>query len=373
MPLTTSSAEHSNLHSFQMDEVTVEKAPSSLRRSEGCFTSVMLSGVRRVGVSKGLPGRTRESDHVAGLCFKFWGSSHPVYIGQWYCEVSYLSLKKGERICQFTFWQEQESLPANTSRENAGRITGVKISKTGLGQKDMEIVLGDKQEMLPYSFTENPYERLMGLAWIFNRECDYTYVLTEPSEHFPRTSLTLNSMMHMWPNSRAPDKLTWQVEDEQGNLFTVSRIHAVFCTSSGKLSGFIFDYGTGQISRTAGSADGVKASFSLDCEEWITCMDVQLWKEKSEVVFYTSTGRVNSLSSSGLSEQPRENDPADYQVFEFNHLSCGRTLSRESLDESSEFRDECVGIWVTMKWWPQCAKIVEATGPIAVSEGEGRH
>lgn len=90
--------------------------------------------------------------------------------------------------------------------------------------------------------------------------------------------------MHMWPNSRAPYKLTWQVEDEQGNLCTVSRIHAVFCPSSGKLSGLIFDYGTGQISRTAGSADGFKASFSLGSDEWITCMDLQLWQDKSEVV-----------------------------------------------------------------------------------------
>ncbi|KAG5765423.1 hypothetical protein H9Q72_006501 [Fusarium xylarioides] len=349
-----------------------EKAPGPLRRSEGCFTSVILSGIRRIGVSNGLPGRTRELDHVAGLCFEFWGSSHPVYIGQWYCEVGYLSLEKGERICQFTFWQQQESLTGNNSRENAGRITGIKITKTGLGQRDMEIVLGDKQEMLPYSFTENPYERLMGLAWTFNRECDYTYVLTEPSQHFSRTSLTLNSMMHIWPNSRAPDKLTWQVEDEQGNLCTVSQIHAVFCPSSGKLSGFIFDYGTGQISRTAGSADGVKASFSLDSEEWINCMDLQLWEEKSEVVFYTSTGRVNSLSPSGLSDQPRQKDPADYQVFEFNHLACSRTVSREDLDESSELSDECVGIWVTMKWWPQYANIVEAAGPIIVSGGESR-
>jgi hypothetical protein len=90
--------------------------------------------------------------------------------------------------------------------------------------------------------------------------------------------------MDIWPNSRAPDKLTWQVEDDEGNLCTVSRIHAVFCRNSGKLSGFVFDYGTGQISRTAGSADGVKSSFNLDSEEWITCMDLQLWKDESEVV-----------------------------------------------------------------------------------------
>lgn len=161
LPSTATCAEHCKPHSFQMGKDKLEKAPSSLRRSEGCFYSVILSGVRRIGVSKGLPGLTRGLDHVAGLCFEFWGSAHPVYIGQWDCEVGYLSLEQGERICSFTFWQRQESLASSSSRENAGRITGIKITKTGLGQRDMEIVLGDKQKMLPYSFTENPYERLV--------------------------------------------------------------------------------------------------------------------------------------------------------------------------------------------------------------------
>ncbi|CVK91419.1 uncharacterized protein FMAN_09533 [Fusarium mangiferae] len=193
-PCTATGVEHCNPHGFKMDKDRLEMAPRSLQRSEGCFSSVILSGVRRIGVSKGLPGRTRGLDHIAGLCFEFWGSAYPVYIGQWDCEVGYLSLEQGERICSFTFWQRQESFASSSSRENAGRITGIKITKTGLGQRDMEIVLGDKQKMLLYSFTENPYERLMGLAWTFNRECDYTYVLTEPSEHFPRTSLTLSIM-----------------------------------------------------------------------------------------------------------------------------------------------------------------------------------
>uniref|UniRef100_A0A0D2XFZ2 Uncharacterized protein n=1 Tax=Fusarium oxysporum (strain Fo5176) TaxID=660025 RepID=A0A0D2XFZ2_FUSOF len=161
IPFTGTNMENSNSHSFPMSKDGLEKAPGSLRRSEGCFTSVMLAGIRRIGVSRGLPGRTRGLDHVAGLCFEFWDSAHPVYIGQWYCEVGYLSLKQGERICSFTFWQQQESLPGNNSRENAGRITGIKITKTGLGQKNMEVVLGDKQEMLSYSFVENPYEHLV--------------------------------------------------------------------------------------------------------------------------------------------------------------------------------------------------------------------
>jgi hypothetical protein len=106
----------------------------------------------------------------------------------------------------------------------------------------------------------------------------------------------LNSMMRIWPNSRAPYKLTWQVEDDEGNLCTVSRIHAVFCPNSGKLSGFVLDYGTVQISRTAGSADGVKSSFSLGSEEWITRMDLQLWKDESDVVV-SMARQISALDS----------------------------------------------------------------------------
>jgi hypothetical protein len=159
--LPTDTGVEDDPHSFPFSIDVVDKAPCAFRFSEGCFTSVMLFGIRRIGVSTGLPGRTRGLDHIAGLCFEFWGSTHPVYLGQWHREVGSLSVKEGERVCSFTFWQQQESLPHNNSRENQGRITGIRITKTGLGQRDMEIILGDKKDMLSYSFTENPYERLV--------------------------------------------------------------------------------------------------------------------------------------------------------------------------------------------------------------------
>ncbi|KAF5240617.1 hypothetical protein FANTH_9505 [Fusarium anthophilum] len=378
IPFTDTSVEEDNPHSFPNSKDVMYNAPANFWRGNGCFASVMLASIRRIGVSTGIPGRTRGLDHIAGLCFEFWGSTEQVYLGQWYREVGCLSVKEDERICGFTFWQQQEHLShgLDTVLQSHGSIAGIRIAKTGLGRRDVEIILGDKNDMLPYSLTENPYERLTGLAWVFNRECDYTYSLTRPSHHFPGVSLALRYMLGLWPASRPPEKLTWLAEDEEGNLFKVSKVHAVFSRTSGKLCGFVFDYGAGQISRTAGSADGVKASFDLDREEYIIRIALQLWRHESEVVvsddityfkfksneqyqFYTSAGRVYALSPSGSCGQPRERDLSTYEGFD-----CG------DLKDGSRYRykvNECVGIWIAMAWRPGCTNLVHTTGAVTIS------
>ncbi|KAF4501066.1 hypothetical protein FAGAP_2728 [Fusarium agapanthi] len=383
IPFTDTGAEQDNPHSFPNNKDVMYNAPPNFWHGNGCFTSVMLAGIRRIGVSAGLPGRTRGLDHIAGLCFEFWGSTDQVYLGQWYREVGCLSVKQDERICGFTFWQQQESLShgLGTVLQSDGNIGGIRISKTGLRQRDMEIILGDKNDMLPHSLAENPYERLWGLAWVFNRECDYTYGLTRPSHHFPGVSLALRYMLGLWPASRPPEKLTWLVEDEEGSLFEVSKVHAVFSRTSGKLAGFVFDYGAGQISRTAGSADGVKVSFNLDREEYIIRICLQVWRHESEVVvskeiadfqfnsneqyqFYTSAGRVYALSASGSCGRPRQTDPANYEGFD-----CG------DLKDGSRYRDkstECVGIWIAMTWRPGCTNIVHTAGAITISRANSQ-
>ncbi|KAF5538627.1 hypothetical protein FPHYL_12484 [Fusarium phyllophilum] len=349
IPFTDTTTKQNDPHSFPNSKDVMYNAPANFWHGTGCFTSVMLAGIQRIG-----------------FCFEFWGSTDRVYLGQWYREVGYLSVQEDERICGFTIWQQQEHLSHDlgTVLQSDGNIAGIRITKTGLEERDLEIILGDKNDMLPYSFAENPYERLTGLAWVFNRKGDYTYGLTRPSHHFPGVSLALRYMLGLWPASRPPEKLTWLAEDEEGNLLKVSRVHAVFSRESGKLSGFVFDYGTGQISRTAGSADGVRASFDLDSEEYIIRIFLQIWRHESEVVFYTSAGRVHALSPSGSCGQPRHRDPANYEVFD-----CG------DLKDGSRYRDkstECVGIWVAMTWGPGCVNLVHTAGAITISRAEGQ-
>lgn len=144
-----------------MSDLRSKQAPKALQRSHSCFTSVTLSKIRRIRVSVGIPGRTRSPDHVSGLCFEFWDSKVPVYVGQWFHEVRSLCVERGERVVGFTFWQAQESYPNNADFDNSGRITGISISKLTLGRKEITFHYGGKDDMLVYSFLENPYEILV--------------------------------------------------------------------------------------------------------------------------------------------------------------------------------------------------------------------
>ncbi|KAF5019673.1 hypothetical protein F66182_8302 [Fusarium sp. NRRL 66182] len=316
------------------------KAPRALQNSNGCFSSVILSDIRRVAVSIGMPDQTRGASHIAGLCFEFWSSNKPVYVGQWYHEVSCLHLKPGERITGFTFWQQQESSPNSSQRENSGRIAGIGISKTGAGQRELKLQFGDEDDMLSYSFTENPYEKLAGLAWAFNHECDYT---------------------------RTPGKLFWRLQNDEGNSCAVSRIHAFFCCNSARLSGFVFEYGSCQVSRHAGYICGLQSSMTIEIGEFITRMDVLTGNGVDEVVFHTNRNKVHALSASGSSHQPRHQESSDFEVFELSdleELNKTNTEASRISDKPSEMTGKCVGIWLTMKIFPRATNVIEAVGPI---------
>ncbi|WAO84949.1 F-box domain-containing protein [Fusarium falciforme] len=216
-----------------MSDCRSKQPPKVLQNSNSCFTSVVLSKIRRIRVSVGIPGRTRSPDHVSGLRFEFWDSKVPVYVGQWFHEVSSLCVERGERITGFTFWQAQESHPNDADFDNSGRITGIRISKLTLGHKEIAFHFGGKDDILVYSFVENSYERLSGLAWSFDHQCGYIYACTQPR---PGTSL----MLHGITDSRMPGMLCWQFQGSKGNWLQVSGIDAFFIDR--KFSGLVFEY-----------------------------------------------------------------------------------------------------------------------------------
>ncbi|KAJ3529226.1 hypothetical protein NM208_g9858 [Fusarium decemcellulare] len=283
-PLHTEfSGENGHPFTFSNKSEKWDQAPVDLKRSNGCFTSVVLSNARRIGISVGLGGKSRGANHISGLCFEFWGPSEPIYVGQWYCEVGNIQLKQGERLQSFTFWQTQEA-PPFSQQENYGKVTDVRICKAGYTREELEVCLGNKEDMLSYSFEENPYEGLTGLAWAFDHKLDHIYVLTEPSIYFPKTSLTLHNMKDFRPSSRTPGKLFWEAQDEGNGFYGLSCVHAIFCQETGDLKGFVFEYGTGHIIKQAGCIDGVAASIPLWEDQRIIRMDVCIGSGMDEVV-----------------------------------------------------------------------------------------
>ncbi|KAF4980918.1 hypothetical protein FDECE_17785 [Fusarium decemcellulare] len=372
-PLHTEfSVESGHPFTFSNKSERWEKAPVDLKRSNGCFTSVVLSNVRRIGISVGLGGKSRGANHISGLCFEFWGTSEPIYVGQWYCKVGTIQLEQGERLQRFTFWQTQEA-PPFSQQENYGKVTGVRICKAGYTREELEVCLGNKEDMLSYSFDENSYEGLKtGLAWAFDHKLDHIYVLTEPSIYFPKTSLTLHNIKDFRPSSRTPGKLFWEAQDEGNGFYGLSCLHAIFRRETGDLKGFVFEYGAGHIIKQIGCIDGAAASIPLRKDQRIIRMDVCIGSGMDEVVFYTSDHQVFALSASGQSDQPRNQDPSNFDVFSFRDLDEGGRESSSSSDtpssQSCGATDNVVGIWLTMKIFPRASDVVEEIGPILATQ-----
>lgn len=81
-------------------------APRSLTPT--CFSSVSLTGIRRISVSAGLVGAVRGEEHVSGLRVEFFDSDIPVYVGQWFREAAVVRFELGDRITGLTFWLATE-------------------------------------------------------------------------------------------------------------------------------------------------------------------------------------------------------------------------------------------------------------------------
>ncbi|RSL87389.1 hypothetical protein CEP52_015543 [Fusarium oligoseptatum] len=346
---------------FPMSKDHWKRAPRVFRSSNSCYTSVVLSNIRRVGVSAGLPGRTRGLDHISGLCFEFWDSKVPVYVGQWFQQVGTLSLEPDERIASFTFWQSQESHPNNDEGENSGRITGVQICTVGSGGKQGGIYVGGGKHMLVYSFAENPYEKLSGLAWSFDHQCDYIYDFTQPRLG---TSLRLHDTAESSPNSRMPGKIFWKHQDHNGNWLHVSSIQAFF--NDNTLSGFIFEYGKTGIYSKVGHVEGDRVSMGLEAGERITRMVVRTISGSIGMVTFGTNRNIRHQLFHDLMGLRGD---ANWQDYPFGEPHKAKKLdtpsSRQNLATLPKKDGEnCVGIWLTMKIFPRATDLIDKVGPI---------
>ncbi|UPK96170.1 hypothetical protein LCI18_007105 [Fusarium solani-melongenae] len=309
----------SNCTHLSYERLSFEASPQVLQKSNSCFTSVVLSKIRRIRVSVGIPGRTRTPDHVSGLCFEFWDSKVPVY--------------RGERITGFTFWQAQESHPNNADFDYSGRITGIMISKVTLGHKEIAFRFGGKDDMLVYSFLENSYERLSGLAWSFDHQCDYIYAYTQPR-------LGTSLMLHGITDSRIPGKLFWQIQGSKGTWL--------------QLSGLVFEYGSLRILRQAGGIAGDRVSVKLEEGGFITRMDVL---NESETL------HTNQNRELGLQDVPNfylaDGSLQTYDFVDPHGKETPNTPSRRGTlaTLSERYGGMCVGIWVTMNVFPRATGI----------------
>ncbi|KAK8006359.1 hypothetical protein PG991_012656 [Apiospora marii] len=138
------------------------------------FTSASLSGLRRIRVSVGGAGYSREAHHVSGLRLEYEGSASPVVVGQWISEYKSLEISgDDERPVEIVTFHHANN---RFNRVKFGPLSGVCIT-TSKGAT-MEVILRPAEGDVRLCFRETPYERLDAIAWGCNYQWDHVRVMS---------------------------------------------------------------------------------------------------------------------------------------------------------------------------------------------------
>jgi hypothetical protein len=123
-------------------------------------------------------------------------------------------------------------------------------------------------------------------VWAFNHGIDYIQVATQPPESQSGSSLVLSGIMDVWPNSRFPDKLLWEVKDDvSGASLHVSAIHVFFRGTN--LVGISFEYGRDGMCRSAGCVSGENQVLVLEEGEILSRLDAKVWGDDNSLIVST--------------------------------------------------------------------------------------
>lgn len=147
----------------QIEKALLENPDRMEIGGRACYTFATLIGIRRIGVSRGITGRTRSTNHVSGLHISFWNEDPPIYVGQWFQEVASIELQPDDRITALRFWQSREISSGNNSQTEKGRVTGVEIDTAGTDAKCLQYRLGDGTDVPTCAFTETTSEELVSV------------------------------------------------------------------------------------------------------------------------------------------------------------------------------------------------------------------
>ncbi|KAF4336742.1 hypothetical protein FBEOM_9372 [Fusarium beomiforme] len=255
-------------------------------------SSVRLKGVKRVGISNGRRGRTRQRHQISGFCFEFWDVRSPVYVGQWHQEIGHLNLNPCDTITSFTFWEEVDIHPDIPSQAGTGKFSGVRIEKSGAEPNVVEVHPGEQHGIQEANYTANYYERLDGFVWGYSYRIDAIHVVTKPTQ-FAGSCLSkspdINEVLYT-----PSDKLFWKIQDKDGAWIRVSQINIFYNPKSKRLCGLEFTYRDGQTKR-AGYTVGDHAILVLGEGKEVTGAH---WKPRRRVgndevsVSYSSKARV---------------------------------------------------------------------------------
>ncbi|KAI5467642.1 hypothetical protein BGZ63DRAFT_419335 [Mariannaea sp. PMI_226] len=320
-------------------------------------------------LAKGVRDHTRQEVYISGICFEFWDTHIPVYVGQWLDEAAVFEIPKDSRITHLDIWQHIITV-GNESAKGIRYIAGISLQATKIPGR-YNFCLMDKSTLSACMYSENEYEQLSELAWIFGQKYDYVHVLSEPAQ-FTKPLIFSNPEPKTRESqiiSHAAFKLLCTKKDDHGNIHPIKRIDVFFDRqNSGLPTGIGFFYGRRRNNYAlAGYKSRVKVPINLSGDERLSHVQfvpiANIWNP-IVLYFWTQDGGAYLVPRYG--EAIRFLDPPgppeEYtQTVRFNE----NYIEEHGISHEAP----CVGLWVYVDTLPAMRNTIAIIGSVHVREG----
>jgi hypothetical protein len=246
-------------------------APSLVWRGGYSLLRAKLAGIRRIHISSGMVGSTREPHCITGLQLDCLGNNGSTVIGQWLEYDETLALEPGEEVTEIVTWHSVIN-PLN----RIGRV-GLTLGLEITTSKGKRVGRQPKRELLNDAvcvrYRANSYETLDSIIWLCHHRFDEVKVSYTPRSGEQDQPLIFDLALPEAPDGVA-EKIFIKGETRAGKSDPVVAIEATFKSMSDEPSslGFVHQSGNVQILGTRGERPVVQ---SLNSDERLIRLDIQ--------------------------------------------------------------------------------------------------
>lgn len=204
------------------------------------FSSASLSGLRRIRISVGGAGYSRDSHHVSGLRLEYQGLTSPVVVGQWISEYKSLEISGDERPVEIVTFHHANN---RFNRVKFGPLSGICIT-TSKGSA-MEVILRPAEGDVRLCSRETPYKRLDAIAWGCNYQWDHVRVMSRDQDGVTHRDLLFGPLNRQVPEWAVREQVFLHEKTADGGSDPLKSIQATFkrMTSEPAALSFIFRSG----------------------------------------------------------------------------------------------------------------------------------
>ncbi|KAK8039263.1 hypothetical protein PG993_007674 [Apiospora rasikravindrae] len=252
------------------------------------FTSASLSGLRRVQVSVGDVGFSREPHHISGLMLEYEGSALPVVVGQWISEHKSLEISADERVVEVVTFHHANN---RFNRVKFGPLSGIWIT-TSKGTT-MKVIMRPAEGDVRLCFRETPYERLDTIAWGCNYQWDHVRVISRYHTDVAHLELLFGPFNRQGPEWAVREQVFLQEKTIDGCSDSLEAIQMTFKWMTSEPAALSFIFRSGRV-LSLGAPGEKPITETLNEGEQLSRMDIGILRNNrvTSIQFTTDQGRT---------------------------------------------------------------------------------